>query len=58
MIAVNSGLGFRILEAREYFWTDKVIAGMFSIGLIGLGIDTVMARITRHLLRWHQGMER
>ena len=58
MIAVNSGLGFRILEAREYFWTDKIIAGMFTIGLIGLGIDTVMARITRYLLRWHQGIER
>ncbi|MCX8518251.1 MAG: ABC transporter permease, partial [Rhodoferax sp.] len=26
MIAVNNGLGFRILEAREYFWSDKIIA--------------------------------
>ena len=30
MIAVNNGLGFRILEAREYFWSDKIIAGMIS----------------------------
>lgn len=58
MIAVNSGLGFRILEAREYFWTDKVIAGMFTIGLIGLAIDTVITRVSRRLLRWHQGLER
>jgi len=30
---VNSGLGYRILEAREYyFWSDKVIAGMITIG--------------------------
>jgi NitT/TauT family transport system permease protein len=58
MIAVNSGLGFRILEAREYFWTDKVIAGMFTIGLIGLAIDTVITRISKRLLRWHSGLER
>jgi len=56
MIAVNNGLGFRILEAREYFWTDKVIAGMFTIGLIGLFIDTIMSRVNRHLLRWHAGL--
>jgi NitT/TauT family transport system permease protein len=57
MIAVNNGLGYRILEAREYFWSDKIIAGMISIGLAGLGIDIVMGRITRHLLRWHRGIE-
>jgi len=58
MIAVPDGLGFRILEAREYFWTDKVIAGMLTIGLIGLGIDAVMTRISDYLLRWHAGLER
>lgn len=58
MIAVNSGLGFRILEAREYFWTDKVIAGMFTIGLMGLAIDAVITRLSKHLLRWHAGLER
>lgn len=57
MIAVNNGLGFRILEAREYFWSDKIIAGMFSIGLIGLAIDTAMSRLNNHLLRWHRGLE-
>ncbi len=55
MIAVNSGLGYRILEAREYFWSDKVIAGMISIGLCGLGIDVVMSRLNGWLLRWRRG---
>ncbi len=58
MIAVNSGLGYRILEAREYFWSDKVIAGMISIGLCGLGIDLGMSRLNAWLLRWHRGEER
>jgi NitT/TauT family transport system permease protein len=57
MIAVNNGLGFRILEAREFFWSDKIIAGMLTIGLLGLAIDTAMDRLNNHLLRWHRGME-
>lgn len=57
MIAVNSGVGYRILEAREYMWSDKVIAGMFTIGFIGLIIDLCMNYLNRYLLRWHRGME-
>ncbi|MFG1345811.1 ABC transporter permease [Xanthobacter autotrophicus DSM 431] len=57
MIAVNNGLGFRILEAREYFWSDKIIAGMLTIGLIGLAIDLAVSRLNSHLLRWHRGLE-
>ncbi len=57
MIAVNNGLGYRILEAREFFWTDKIIAGMITIGIMGLAIDTVMSWINNYLLRWHRGME-
>jgi NitT/TauT family transport system permease protein len=56
MIAVNNGLGFRILEAREFFWSDKIIAGMLSIGLLGLGIDTGMERLNAYLLKWHRGI--
>ena len=57
MIAVNNGLGFRILEAREYFWSDKIIAGMLTIGLLGLAIDMAVSRLNTHLLRWHRGLE-
>jgi len=57
MVAVNNGLGFRILEAREYFWSDKIIAGMITIGLIGLAIDVGMNALNNHLLRWHRGLE-
>jgi NitT/TauT family transport system permease protein len=57
MIAVNDGLGFRILEAREFMWSDKIIAGMLTIGLIGLAIDSGVSRLNSHLLRWHRGLE-
>lgn len=57
MIAVSNGLGFRILEAREYFWSDKIIAGMLTIGFCGLAIDAGVSRLNNHLLRWHRGLE-
>ena len=48
MIAVNSGLGFLIIDARNagnrY---DLVVAGMVLIGLIGVGLDVAMRRLER-----------
>ena len=57
MIAVNSGLGFLIVDARNagnrY---DLVIAGMVMIGLIGLMLDTAMRKLeTLKSLRWGYG---
>ena len=57
MTAVNMGLGYRILEAREFMWSDKIMAGMITIGLCGLGIDLFMNRLNRWLLRWRRGLE-
>jgi NitT/TauT family transport system permease protein len=57
MIAVNNGLGFRILEAREFMWSDKIIGGMLTIGVLGLLLDTGVSRLNAYLLRWHRGLE-
>lgn len=57
MIAVNSGLGFLIVDARNagnrY---DLVVAGMVMIGLIGLALDVAIRRLeTLKALRWGYG---
>lgn len=39
MIAVKSGLGYLIIDARNSLRMDQVIGGMVVIGLIGLGLD-------------------
>ncbi|MGI8785275.1 MAG: ABC transporter permease [Acidobacteriota bacterium] len=57
MIAVNSGLGFLIVDARNagnrY---DLVIGGMVMIGVIGLLLDLGMRRLeTIKSLRWGYG---
>ncbi|HEY8101658.1 MAG TPA: ABC transporter permease [Burkholderiaceae bacterium] len=57
MIAVNDGLGYRILEAREFMWSDKIIAGMITIGILGLALDLVMDKLNNYLLRWHRSLE-
>jgi NitT/TauT family transport system permease protein len=48
MIAVNSGLGFLIIDARNagnrY---DLVVAGMILIGVIGVILDIMMRRLER-----------
>ena len=54
MIAVNSGLGFLIIDARNagnrY---DLVVAGMILIGAIGVVLDFVMRRAERlDFVRW------
>src|SRR4029079_17900299 len=48
MIAVNSGLGYLIIDARNAGKRyDLVIAGMLLIGLVGLGLDVLMRRLER-----------
>ena len=45
MIAVDSGLGYLIIDARNAGKRyDLVVGGMLLIGLIGLVLDTVMRR--------------
>jgi NitT/TauT family transport system permease protein len=59
MIAVNSGLGFLIIDARNagnrY---DLVIAGMVLIGAIGVVLDLLMRRLERlDSVRWGYASE-
>ena len=48
MIAVNSGLGYLIIDARNAGKRyDLVVAGMVVIGLIGLALDLLVRRLER-----------
>jgi NitT/TauT family transport system permease protein len=57
MIAVRSGLGFLIIDARNGLRMDLVVVGMIAIGSIGISLDIVFSRLARiPSLRW--GFER
>lgn len=57
MIAVNSGLGFLIIDARNAGKRyDLVVAGMVLIGLIGLCLDQMVRRLENFdEVRWGYG---
>jgi NitT/TauT family transport system permease protein len=54
MIAVNSGLGYLIIDARNAGKRyDLVVAGMLMIGLIGLTLDLLVRRLeSSEKVRW------
>jgi len=54
MVAINSGLGYLIIDARNAGSRyDLVVAGMVIIGIIGFGLDAIMRKL-EHLdeVRW------
>lgn len=57
MIAVRSGLGFLIVDARNGLRMDLVVCGMITIGGIGILLDIAFSRLAKiPSLRW--GFER
>jgi NitT/TauT family transport system permease protein len=54
MIAVDSGLGYLIIDARNAGKRyDLVVAGMLIIGILGLMLDTIIHRVERAIVRSH-----
>lgn len=53
MVGMRSGLGYLILDARNFLRTDMVISGMLTIGFIGFGLDRIMVYIENRIRkRW------
>ena len=53
MLGAQSGLGFLIVDARNFLRTDLILAGMLLVGILGLIIDgTVEWLESRVLRRW------
>jgi len=53
MIAVDSGLGYLIMDSRNASNYERVLGGMIAIGLIGVGLDLLMRQLERSdEVRW------
>jgi len=53
MIAVDSGLGYLIMDARNANNYERVVGSMITIGLIGVGLDWAVRRLERFdEVRW------
>ncbi|MGM9936923.1 MAG: ABC transporter permease [Candidatus Ornithomonoglobus sp.] len=58
MIAASEGIGYMITYARELTQPHVMLVGVFSIGFIGLFIDTLVLKLQKHLLKWNVTAEK
>ena len=54
MIAIDSGLGYMILNARQIFRPDVVVTGMAVIGVIGYAMDRLLFWCEGKLFSWRR----
>ena len=53
MVAGGGGLGFVLRFAIGYFETPTEFAGLFTIVLLGYGLDRILLYVRRMALQWH-----
>ncbi len=52
IVAADTGLGFVIWAARRYMQTAQVMAGVVTIGVIGLVCDQILRAVHRRMFRY------
>ena len=52
LVSSNTGLGYMIMNARQFGQTDVVIVGMLIIGLIGKLMDSLLKIVEGKVIRW------
>lgn len=52
LISASSGLGFMIMNARQFGQTDVVIIGMVVIGVIGKLMDSILKLVEGKVVKW------
>ena len=52
IVAANTGLGYMILNAMRGLFTDVILLGVFTIGVLGLFTDLLFKVLRRRLLPW------
>jgi len=52
IVAAQSGIGFVIWTARRYMHTNEVMAGVITIGIIGLATDQLLRLLHRRMFRY------
>jgi len=55
MLGGLTGLGYGLLQAKDFLQSDKLIALMFVIGFIGLVLDRLLRLEESSVLHWRKG---
>ena len=52
LLASNRGLGYMILQGRQFARADLIVVGMLTIGVIGYIISKLLMLLERKVLKW------
>ena len=52
LVAANAGLGYMILQGRQFARADIIILGIVVIGVIGVIFTSVLGLLEKKVLRW------
>jgi sulfonate transport system permease protein len=51
-INASSGIGYLIMDARDFLRTDVIVVGLLIYALLGLGTDALVRLVERRALAW------
>ena len=52
LVSSTTGLGYMIMNARQFGQTDVVIVGMLTIGVLGKVMDSLLKLVEKLVIRW------
>ena len=52
LVASTTGVGYMIMNARQYGQTDVIIVGMLAIGIVGKIMDSLLKLIEAKVVNW------
>ena len=55
-INATAGIGFLVMDAREFLRTDIILVGLLVYALLGLGADQLVRAIERRALAWRPSL--
>lgn len=53
LVSSTTGVGYLIMNARQFGQTDKVIIGMITIGIVGKIMDSLLRLIEKYAIKWN-----
>lgn len=58
MVATVDGVGFALVQAQRSFRTLDVWAAILALGVIGYGMNALLAAVEARIVAWHRGARR
>lgn len=52
LVGSSSGLGWLITDAREHFFTDQIMVGIVTLGLLGWVINRGLLALEKRVIQW------